>query len=70
MGENTADETPWVCPTNVRMHSPVEMLQSLAVLSSLPVSTWEPSGEKATERTYSVWPLKVWVHSPVAAFHS
>jgi len=41
---------------------PVDMFQILAVQSALPVSTLVPSGENATERTPSVYPMG-WVNT-------
>ena len=48
-GENTADTTkpPW--PSNVRMHSPVFVLQSFALQSSEVVTTISSPFEKAAE---------------------
>jgi len=39
------------CPVSVELQWPVEMSQILTVLSSLPLATSLPSGEKATELT-------------------
>ena len=67
---STADRTAVVCPLKVRTSTPVAASHSFAVLSWLPVSTYFPSGEKATLSTQPVCPLKVRTSTPVAASHS
>eukprot|EP01052_Picozoa_sp_SAG31_P072104 SAG31_NODE_31065_length_372_cov_1.886447_1_plen_64_part_01 len=44
------------CECNVCSHSPVTTLQIRAVLSSLAVTTFVPSGLKAAEFTPPLWP--------------
>src|SRR5215470_16179992 len=46
-------------PVKARMVLPVATSHSLKVLSTLPDRNVRPSGEKATELTLSVWPVKV-----------
>ena len=47
----------YLCPVSVESQWPVEMSQILMVLSSLPLATSLPSGEKATEMT--LWSRQV-----------
>ena len=50
--------------------APVCASQTRAVLSELPLARRSPSGAHARDRTQSVCPLSVWVHTPSATFHS
>merc|ERR1711972_42221 len=52
------------------MHSPVSMLQSLAVLSSDDVNTEAPSLENTAEYRELSWPTKLWVQWPVSILQS
>ena len=54
----------------VRTIAAVAASHILAVLSSLPVSTYFPSGEKATLSTISVCPLKIRTFALLVAAHS
>ncbi len=58
-------------PENVRISVPVPASDSFAVSSPEPVRTRVPSGENATEKTPSVWPVKkVRTKVPVPTSHS
>ena len=48
----------------------VAPIHNLAVLSLLPLANVRPSGEKASERTWSVWPVRVANSLPVFKSHS
>ena len=48
------------CPVSVELQWPVEMSQILMVLSSLPLATSLPSGEKATELTLWLRQVSTW----------
>ena len=48
-------------PSNVRMRSPVCGFHSLILLSRDPEAIVLPSGEKATDKTRSLWPDETYI---------
>ena len=56
-----------VCPSRVRLHSPVWASHKQIVLSELPLANVLPSGEYAMELTESVCPVSRLISAPVCA---
>ena len=59
-----------VCPLRVSSSAPVRASHTRAVLSEPPVTTRDPSGLNAAERTASVCPLRASSSAPVLASHT
>ncbi len=69
MGTKATLLTGPVCPLNVRVFSPVDISHSLAVWSSLPVSTKRGFAKKLTPWTGPVCPLNERTGALVMTFH-
>ena len=59
LGEKATDSTYSFCPRDGRISFHVVVFQNLIELSALQVASIWPSGEKATPRTVSVWPVNI-----------
>ena len=52
------------------IHSPLDILHTIIVLSQDPEAKYFPFGENATLLTLFLWPVKVLMHSPLKTLHN